>query len=69
MDIEVGGFLGLIIFVLDIWAIVNVIGSRSSTVAQVIWIIGILFLPVVGFLLWLVIGPRSEKSARHSHES
>jgi hypothetical protein len=66
MDIEVGGFLGLIIFAFDIWAIVHVIGSRTNTAAQVVWIVGILLLPVVGFLLWLIFGPRTSKTVAHS---
>lgn len=28
MEIEVGGFFGLLILIADIWALVNAIGSR-----------------------------------------
>ena len=34
MHIEVGGFFGLLILIADVWAIVNVINSRSSTGAR-----------------------------------
>lgn len=63
MRVEVGGFFGLLVLIADIWAIVNVIGSRSSTGGKVLWTVLILLLPVVGFLIWLVAGPRTSKAA------
>jgi len=59
MGMEFGGILGLIILVADVWAIVNVIGSGSSTGSKVLWILLILIAPVVGFVIWLILGPRS----------
>lgn len=49
---------GLIILILDIWAIVNVIQSRAGGLAKVIWFLVILFLPVLGLIVWFFIGPR-----------
>ena len=63
MKVEVGGFFGLLLLIADIWALVNVIGSRSSTGGKVLWTILILLLPLVGFLIWLVAGPRAPRSA------
>ncbi|MDU8944643.1 PLD nuclease N-terminal domain-containing protein [Ovoidimarina sediminis] len=57
--IEVGGLFGLIILVLDIWAIVSIIGSAASTGRKVLWTLLVLILPVLGFIIWLVAGPRS----------
>lgn len=62
MDIEIGGFFGLLVLVADVWAIINVVGSHASTGAKVLWTVGILILPVVGFLLWLFFGPRSART-------
>jgi hypothetical protein len=59
MGIEVGGLLGLIILIADVWAIVNVLGSPASTGSKVIWVIVILLLPVIGLIAWLLMGPRS----------
>jgi hypothetical protein len=59
MGIEVGGIFGLIILILNIWAIVKTIGSGASTGAKVLWIVVILLLPVLGLLLWLLFGPKS----------
>lgn len=56
------GFLGFVVFFLDIWAIVNVVGSRASVLRKVIWVIVILLLPILGFILWLIFGPRAVRS-------
>jgi len=62
MGIEVGGLIGLIVLIADIWAIVNVFQSSASTVAKVIWIVVILLLPVVGLIVWLIAGPRGTRA-------
>jgi hypothetical protein len=59
MGVEVGGLLGLIILIADVWAIVKIVQSGASTGAKVVWIVLILLLPVLGLLLWLVAGPKS----------
>jgi hypothetical protein len=53
------GLFGLLVLVADIWAIVNIFGSRSSNAAKVVWTVVILVLPVLGFVIWLLGGPRS----------
>lgn len=58
MGIEVGGLLGLIILILDIWAIVKIIGSGASTGSKVIWVLVILLLPLLGLILWFIFGPK-----------
>jgi uncharacterized membrane protein len=55
---EVGGLFGLIVLVLDVWAIVKTIQSGVGTGAKVVWVVVILVLPVIGFLIWLLAGPR-----------
>jgi hypothetical protein len=61
MGIEIGGLLGLIILVADVWAIVKTVGSSASTGGKVFWIVLILILPVLGLIIWLVAGPRPPK--------
>ncbi len=51
------GILGLIVLVLDIYAIVKVIGSDASTTAKVLWTVAIILLPVLGLILWFLFGP------------
>lgn len=59
--LEVTGLGGLIILALDIWAIVSIIGSGASTGKKVLWTLLVLILPVLGFIIWLIAGPRSSK--------
>lgn len=58
MGIEIGGLLGLLILIADVWAVVNVVQSGAGTGAKVGWIVLILLLPVLGLLIWLLAGPR-----------
>lgn len=58
MGIEVGGILGLLILVADIWAIVKTVQSGASTGTKVLWIVLILVLPLLGLIIWLFAGPR-----------
>lgn len=53
---------GLIVLALDIWAIVNVIGSSASTGSKILWALLIIILPVVGLIIWFFAGPRSRSS-------
>ena len=62
MDVEIGGFFGLILLIANIWAIINIVQSRSSTGAKVLWVVLILILPLLGFIIWLIMGPRSVKT-------
>ena len=55
---EIGGLLGLVILVLDVWAIVKTIQSSASTGSKVLWIVLVLILPVVGLILWWLMGPK-----------
>ncbi len=55
------GLLGLIILIIDIWAIVNTLGSSLSVGRKVLWIVIIILLPFLGAILWLLIGARAPK--------
>lgn len=57
---ELSGFGGLLILALDLWAIISVIGSSATTGKKVLWTLLILFLPILGFILWFFLGPRAE---------
>ncbi|WP_137679590.1 PLD nuclease N-terminal domain-containing protein [Aurantiacibacter suaedae] len=50
---------GVVVLLLDIWAIVNIISSPTSTLSKVLWTIGIIVLPIIGFLAWFLFGPKS----------
>ncbi|WP_292292227.1 PLD nuclease N-terminal domain-containing protein [Marivita sp.] len=59
MGIEITGIGGLILLVLNIWALVSIVGSNNSTGSKVLWCLLVLILPLVGFIIWLIAGPRS----------
>lgn len=58
MGIEVGGILGLLILIANVWAIVKIVQSGASTGAKVIWIVLILLLPILGLIIWFFAGPK-----------
>ena len=53
-----GGILGLIVFVLDVLAIVDCVKSGKDTGKKALWIILILVLPLVGLILYYFIGKK-----------
>jgi hypothetical protein len=62
MDLQVGGILGLLILAIDVWAIVTIVQSGATTAQKVLWIVLILLLPVLGVILWFLLGPRSARA-------
>jgi len=54
-----GSILGLIILVLDILAIIKIVQSGAATGEKVLWVILVLVLPVVGLVIWALLGPGS----------
>ena len=61
MDMQVSGFFGLLILIADVWAILNIIQSSSSTAKKCLWVVVILVLPLVGLIIWWLFGPRESK--------
>ena len=57
------GVLGLLVLIADIYAIYQVLTSGASTAAKLIWTLVILILPVVGFIAWLIAGPRGSRAS------
>jgi succinate dehydrogenase/fumarate reductase cytochrome b subunit len=51
--------VGLIILILDLWAIISVINSGEEIFKKVLWVALVLILPLIGFIIWLFAGPRS----------
>jgi succinate dehydrogenase/fumarate reductase cytochrome b subunit len=60
MGIDVNGIIGLFVLIADIWAIVSTFQSHASTGKKVVWIVLVIVLPVIGFILWLLAGPKSK---------
>jgi hypothetical protein len=53
------GLFGLIVLIADVWAIVNVFQSNADTAKKVIWTVLVIILPVLGFILWYFLGPKT----------
>lgn len=58
------GIGGLILFALDIWAIASVINSNAERGSKIIWTLVIAFLPVVGLIVWWLMGPKANYQGR-----
>jgi hypothetical protein len=51
-----GSILGLLVLVLDIVAIIDILGGSGSATHKLLWFIVVLFLPVLGMILYFIIG-------------
>ena len=58
MGIEVTGLLGLLILAFDIYAIIQIVSSKATVLAKTLWSLLIIFLPVIGLIIWFFAGPR-----------
>ena len=56
------GLFGLIVLIADVWAIVNVFQSSADTAKKVIWTVVVIILPVLGFILWYFLGPKTARA-------
>ncbi len=57
------GIVYVIGLILWIWAIIETIKSAESDGAKIAWILVLIFIPVLGFLIWLFAGPRARKGS------
>ena len=61
MNFGVNSLWSLIVLAADIWAIVNIFQSRTTTGMKVLWTLLVIVLPVIGFLIWLFAGPKTAR--------
>ena len=54
------GLLGVLVLILDVIAIVSVISGRSSVERKVLWTFLVLILPIVGMVLYYLVGKSSQ---------
>lgn len=59
MGFEVTGVLGLVWLFLVIWAIIKVANSTAGSGAKALWIVILLAFPLVGLIIWFLIGPKA----------
>lgn len=58
LGLGVSSVFGVIALVVYVWAIINVFQSQATKVNKVIWILLILVLPLLGLILWSLLGPK-----------
>jgi hypothetical protein len=56
------GLGGLIVLIADVWAIVNIFQSGADTGRKVLWTVLVIVLPVLGFILWYFLGPKTGRA-------
>ena len=62
MNMGFNGLWGVLILAGDIWAIINIFQSGTSNEKKLIWIVAVLLLPLVGLILWYLLGPRNGRA-------
>ena len=50
------GIVSLLVLILDIIAIISILGADKSVGWKALWILVVLFLPVIGMILYFLIG-------------
>lgn len=56
------GLFGLIVLVLDIIALVKLLQSGADTGNKILWALLIIFLPILGMVLYFLMGPGRGKA-------
>lgn len=54
--------ISLIIFIIDIVVIFDIMKSRKDNEKKILWIIAVIFLPVIGPVLYYFLGKNKEVS-------
>ena len=55
---ETTGIIGILVLVADIYAILQIAESSSSTGKKAIWIALVVLLPIAGLIVWYLLGPK-----------
>ena len=55
------GFWGIIHLVLVVYAAVRILDSSAATLKKIIWIAVVAAFPLVGLIIWFLIGPGTPK--------
>lgn len=55
------GFLGIVILIADIYAIIQIVKSAEDNTAKILWVLIVALLPVAGLVVWFLLGPGSPR--------
>ena len=53
--------IGLLILILDIFAVIKIIQSSATGIEKLLWILGVIFFPIIGLIVWYFAGPGGKK--------
>ena len=59
---EYQGIGGIIVLIADVWALINILQSGADTAKKVVWTVVVILLPVLGFILWYFLGPKTGRA-------
>ena len=57
------GLGGLVILALDVWAILQIVGSGIEDIKKVVSIVVIIALPLLGLIIWYFADPKKSRVA------
>ena len=58
----VHSIFGILVLIGDVWAIMNIFQSAASNGKKLLWTVVVILLPVLGLILWFLLGPRGPRS-------
>lgn len=53
-----GGILGLVVLIADIWAILDILKGGKDTGKKILWIALVVILPIIGLILYILMGKK-----------
>lgn len=59
---KTSGLLGFLILIADVYAVLQIAESSASNGRKALWIAIVVVLPVLGLILWYLMGPKPGKS-------
>lgn len=60
MNTDGYGLWGLLVLAADLYALFSIAQSNDTVGKKVLWVLLVLLLPVLGFIIWWMAGPRSK---------
>lgn len=55
-----GGLFGLLVLAADLYALFSIFTSGATVGKKVVWTLLVLLLPILGFIIWWLAGPRAK---------
>ena len=51
--------IGMLVLLFNIWALLSIGESRAPRGYKALWMAVILLFPIIGFMAWVILGPRA----------